>query len=216
MTNSSSTHALVTSVHHPLQETDGNSVRVFVLDFSKAFDRIDYNILLGKLATMDVPQILVNWVRSFLTNKKQHVKLNGFVSHWRAVNVGASQGTVLGPILVMVNDLLNYSKDRWKYVDDTSASETVTPQTNSTLQLLVDEVVSWTTPNKMKLNVSKCKELIVQFSKDKLPFAPLVIEGTPVEVVDSVNILGLTIQNDINICIILLQKQAKDFTCCAS
>ena len=147
---------------------------------------------------MDVPQTLVNWVRSFLTNRKQRVKLNGFVSDWRAVNGGVPQGTVLGSILflVMVNDLLSDWKDRWKYVDDTSASETVTPQTNSTLQLLVDEVVSWTTRNKMKLNVSKCKELIVQFSKDKLSFAPLVKEGTPVEVVDSVEILGLTIQND--------------------
>ena len=82
-------------------------------------------------------------------------------------------------------------------MDDTSASETATPQTKSTLQLLVVEVVSWTTRNKMKLKVSKCKELIVQFSKDKLSFAPLFIEGTPVEVVDSVKILGLTIQNDI-------------------
>ena len=178
LTNSSTTHALVTLVHHLLQETDvtGNSVRVFILDFSKAFDRIDYNILLGKLTAMDVPQISMNWVRSFLTSRKQRVKLNGFVSDWRAVNGGVPQSTALGPILflVMVNDLLNDWKDRWKYVDDTSASETVTPQTNSTLQLPVDEVVSWTTRNKMKLNVSKCKELIVKFSKDKLSFAPLI------------------------------------------
>ena len=136
--------------------------------------------------------------QTFLTNRKQRVKLNGFVSDWRAVNGGVPQGTALGPIhfLVMVNDVLNDWKDRWKYVDDTSASETVTPQTNSTLQLLVDEVVSWTSRNNMKLNVSKREELIVQFSKDKLSFAPLVIEGTPVEVVDLVKILGLTIQND--------------------
>ena len=99
---------------------------------------------------MDVPQILVNWVRIFLTNRKQRVKLNGFVCDWRAVNGGVPQGTVLGSILfqVMVNDLLNDWKDGWKYVDDTSASETVTPQTNSTLKLLVDEVVSWTTRKK--------------------------------------------------------------------
>ena len=140
---------------------------------------------------MDVQQILVNWVRSFLTNRKQCVKLNGFASDWQAVHGGVPQGTVLGPILflVMVNDVLNGWKDTWKYVDDTSASETVTPQSNSALQLLVDEVVSWTTQ-------TKCKELIVQFSEDKLSFAPLVIEGTPVKVVDSVKILGLTIQND--------------------
>ena len=97
---------------------------------------------------MDVPQILVNCVRSFLTNRKQRVKLNGFASFPPIF----SQGTVLGPFLflVIVNDLLNDWKDRWKYVDDTFASETVTPQTNSMLQLLVDEVASWMTRNKMK------------------------------------------------------------------
>ena len=151
-TNSSTTHALVTLVDPLLQETDGtyNSVRVFVLDFSKTFDQIDHNILLGKLATMDVPQILVNLIRSFLTDRKQRVKLNGFVSSPPTFPQGT---TALGLrlFLVMVNDLLNDWKDRWKYVDDTSASETVTPQTNSTLQLLVDEVVSWTSRNKMKL-----------------------------------------------------------------
>ena len=161
LTNSSTTHALVTLVHHLLQETDGtgNSVRVFVLDFSKAFKQIYYNILLGKLATMDVQQILVNWVRSFLTNRKQRVKLNGFVSDWQAVNGGVPQGTVLGPILflVMVNNLLNGWKDTWKYVDDTSASETVMPQSNSALQLLVDEVVCWTTQNKINLTFPSAK-----------------------------------------------------------
>ena len=63
-------------------------MRVFVLDFSEAFDRIGYNIILGKLAITDVPHILMNYIRSFLTNRKQRVKLNGFVSDWRAVNGG--------------------------------------------------------------------------------------------------------------------------------
>ena len=71
-------------VHYLLQETDGtgNLMKVFVLDFSKALYRIDYNILLGKLAIIDVLQILINLIRRFLTNRKQRVKLNRFVSDW--------------------------------------------------------------------------------------------------------------------------------------
>ena len=49
----------------------------------------------------------------------------------------------------------------------------------------------------MKLNVSKCKGLIVQFSNKKSSFTPLIIEESPVEVVNSVKILGPTIQNDL-------------------
>ena len=49
--NSSTTHALLSLVHHLLNETDvsKNAVRIFLLDFSKAFDYIDHNILLRKL-----------------------------------------------------------------------------------------------------------------------------------------------------------------------
>ena len=60
--NSSTTHSLLSLVHHLLNETDTakNTVRVFILDFSKAFDRIDHSILLHKLVEMNVPLIIIN------------------------------------------------------------------------------------------------------------------------------------------------------------
>ena len=60
--NSSTTHALLSLVHHLLNETDAskNSVRIFVLDFSKAFDYIDHNILLNKLSVLNVPPAITN------------------------------------------------------------------------------------------------------------------------------------------------------------
>ena len=70
--NTSTTHALLSFVHHLLYETDipKTAVRVFLLDFSKAFDLIDHNILLYKLYEMKVPSKIINWIRSFLFERK--------------------------------------------------------------------------------------------------------------------------------------------------
>ena len=69
--NSSTTHALLSLLHHLLNETDvsKNAVRIFLLDFSKAFDHIDHNILLSILSDMDVPSLITNWIRIFLLDE---------------------------------------------------------------------------------------------------------------------------------------------------
>jgi hypothetical protein len=64
------------------------------------------------------------------------------------------------------------------------------------LQNLVNEINGWTIQNKIKLNVPKCKELIVDFSKDKRLFLPLDIGDKTVERVKSARVLGLIIQDD--------------------
>ena len=65
----------------------------------------------------------------------------------------------------MINDLLAEWPDRWKYVDDSTAAESVMPDCNSKLQDLVDYIYNWTVKNIMKVNVTKCKEMVVDFSK---------------------------------------------------
>ena len=190
--NTSTTHALLSFVHHLLYETDTpkTAVRVFLLDFSKAFDLIDHNILLYKLYEMKVPSKIINWVRSFLFERKQCVKIANCVSNWKILNGGVPQG----------NDLLTDWNNRWKYVDDSTITESVTPDTNSTLQELVDIYIiyKWTIANNMKLNISKCKELIIDFAKDKQDFSPLIINGIAVERVSSAQVLGLIVQDNMN------------------
>ena len=106
---------------------------------------------------------------------------------------------MLGSILflVLVNDLLEELQDRWKYVDDTSTIECIEPNCPSHIQDVVNEIFTWTINNKRKLNISKCKEIIVDFAEDNRPFQPLIVSGNPITLVESDNILGLIVQNNL-------------------
>ncbi len=76
---SSTTHALISIVHNVANATDGNRalVRLLLLDFRKAFDLIDidHQLLMVKLYSLDIPPSVINWVRDFLTDLQQRVKL---------------------------------------------------------------------------------------------------------------------------------------------
>ena len=148
-------------LHQILRETDkpGKAVRLFLLDFAKAFDLIDHTILLQ------------NWIKSFLAGRKHRVKINECVSDWRTVNGGIPQGTILGSILflVMINDLLTNWADRWKFVDDCQVAKSISHPSNSKLQNIVNDI---TIRNKIKLIVSICKDRFVDFSRRKQFFYP--------------------------------------------
>lgn len=130
---SSTTFALILMFHHWLRATDGTraSVRTALLDFRKAFDLVDHNILVGKLHTLGVKPTAINWIIDFLRDRKQRVKLNGVYSDWLSVPAGVPQGTRLGPWLFLV--LINNLKlpdglfAMWKFADDTTVPEIVLP-----------------------------------------------------------------------------------------
>jgi hypothetical protein len=79
-----------------------------------------------------------------------------------------------------------------------TVTESIPPHCNSNLQDLVDYIYNWTIATNMKLNVDKCKEMVIDFSKEKRNFTPLLINDVPVKRVESTRILRTTFQNNTN------------------
>ena len=69
-------------------------IDAILLDFSKAFDKVDHNGLLLKLEHLGIRNSLLNWIRSFLIGRKQKVLVEGEVSVTKVVLSGDPQGTV--------------------------------------------------------------------------------------------------------------------------
>ena len=200
----STTLCLLDLIHNWLSKMDnpGHYLRACFLDFSKAFDRIDHNIVITKLIDLGVCRSIIPWICSFLSNRRQCVKLGQCVSRWLSTSAGVPQGTKLGPILfvIMINDLKIVSprSSNWKHVDDVTISEIVPTREVSILQNELDAIGNWTSTNNMKLNPKKCKEMIVSFRRDiEQPPPTLVVENISLERIESHKVLGLTIQNNL-------------------
>ena len=102
----------------------GNYTYAVFLDLQKAFDSVDHDILIKKLYCYGIRGIFSDWIKSFLTERKQFVSINGIDSTTREIKYGVPQGSVLGPLLflIYINDLQNallYSKS-FIFADDTA------------------------------------------------------------------------------------------------
>jgi len=67
---------------------NGKQVDVLFLDFSKAFDKVSHQCLLLKLLHYGINGLLFNWIKDYLSNRKQQVTLDGAVSSSSCVMSG--------------------------------------------------------------------------------------------------------------------------------
>ncbi len=74
-------------------------IRILLLDYRKAFDLIDHNILMAKLMSYGVPLVLLHSVHAIPAGRKQRIKVGQVTSNWVSLNEGVSQGTKLGSLL---------------------------------------------------------------------------------------------------------------------
>jgi hypothetical protein len=140
----------------------GSPFDVIFLDFAKAFDKVPKERLLEKLRAHGVRGELLDWVRAWLTDRKQRVVLNGECSSWEEVLSGVPQGSVLGPPLftVFINDLdqaVKFIELLKKFADDTKLGQTATQEGRACLQRALDMLCEWADQWGMEFNVKKCK-----------------------------------------------------------
>ena len=209
--NRSTMTQLIAHVDNVLKNlTSGNEVDVIYLDYQKAFDRVDFNVLLKKLRNYGIGGKLLKWLEAFLTGRKQTVVVDGKRSNWESVRSGVPQGSVLGPILFLIyvidlNESLRMSSSL-TFADDTKlihAIRSVLDQGD--LQMDLDAVAEWSRLNNMALHEDKFQLLSYTINQSKLlrelPFTMsysryLTSNGNFVYPTPHVKDLGVTLSAD--------------------
>ena len=156
--------------------------------------------MVSKLKSLRIPIPTLNWIISFLTNRKQRGKLaSGCLSEWGNVPAGVPQGTKLGPWLfvLMINDLRPDGVDQAKFVDNLTISETVPKSGVSIIQNSVNSIKEWSDNNLFRLHDGKCKELRIDFKQNRSIFSPISINDKQIEIVDELKLLRMALKSDL-------------------
>jgi retron-type reverse transcriptase len=168
-------HSTITAL---LKITDDISIelnRKFVsilalLDFSKAFDTVNFKLLCQKLKTIFFfSDSAIELIKSYLMDRTQCVYANGTFSGFLPVTQGVPQGSILGPLLfsLFINDISNsilfsnyhiYADDVQIYLSGSEENiESVVNQINTDLTSIAD----WSTRNGLCLNSQKTQVMAI-------------------------------------------------------
>lgn len=180
---------------------EGGQTDIIYLDFAKAFDTVSHRHLLAKLETFGINSNLLQWLKSYLSGRKQRVAVEGEHSEWLPVVSGVPQGSILGPILFIlyINDLPRsvMNSKVALFADDAKCARTIKSEDDCILlQEDLTRIITWSKTWKMRFNATKCQVLTVSRKLHKIIFN-YDIEGTHLEHVSSVKDLGITINSSL-------------------
>ena len=201
----STSSALADFIHKVSTALDNRQSTIgLFLDLSKAFDTLDHGILLKKLEIYGIRGIILNWFKSYLSNRKQYVKMDNYQSQMNYIQCGVPQGSILGPLLFIlyINDICHVSNilQFILFADDTSVY--LSHENLQTLQLTFNtELVAlteWFNTNRLILNVNKTNFMIFSNKKCNFDNITLTMNNTSVSHVSTLKFLGVTIDHKLS------------------
>lgn len=207
--NHSCESALLSLINY-FQKTinDGELICSIFLDFRKAFDIVDYDLLLLKLETYKFSNAALNLFKSYLQQRFQITNINSCFSKYLPNKSGVPQGSILGPILfiLFINDfslgLFNTRIDM--YADDTTitiSSKTIT-DIKTIANKLLSKVYDWCQCNSMVINENKTKFMIITNHQKRSLISnelelKLEINGKNIQRTCNEKLLGVYINEDL-------------------
>ena len=202
----STNHALISITEDVRNALDNHKISCGIfIDLQKAFDTVDHHILLSKLEHYGIRGVANDWFRSYLTNRRQFVEINGVNSDELVLPYGVPQGSVLGPLLflIYINDLhksIKYSRVR-HFADDTNLiiSNNSPKQLQKQLNADLKNLCNWLKANKISLNASKSELLIFRHPSKKINYDfKIKIDGKKLIPSTFVKYLGVLIDPHLN------------------
>ena len=179
----------------------GNQADVIIMDFAKAFDRVNHSLLIHKLHHYGVRGEVNTWIKAFLTDRQQSVVVNGAASSKVSVKSGVPQGSVLGPALFLayINDLPEQLSSRTKlFADDTAVYRlTATARDHNLLQEDLQKLENWEQQWDMAFHPGKCTTLPVTKKRNPAK-SEYTLHGHTLETVQEAKYLGITITKDLS------------------
>ena len=171
-------HSCETALNHMIDSwlnaiDDGNMIGVVLVDFKKAFDLVDHDILLTKLGIYGIKNEPLSWFKSYLSQRQQQVSINNTKSSFRPVSCGVPQGSILGPLLFLlfINDLPPYTSNvsTDMYADDTTLYDVQSSQEviDRNLQIALNKLHIWCKNNGMVLNAAKTKVMLITTNQNR-------------------------------------------------
>ena len=205
--NHSTNHAIISLTEHIRKLLDnGDYVCGIFVDLEKAFDTVHHEILCDKIKAYGLRGNINDLLKSYLSDRKQYVSINGFDSVARNVTCGVPQGSSLGPLLflIYINDffLCLSQTSCGHFADDTfiiynsKKAKTIETVINTELK----EVIKWLRLNKLSLNAGKTELIFFHSSRHQLDYDNIYINfnGVRLKPVDFIKYLGMFIDKYLN------------------
>ena len=203
--NHSTQHQLLYLAHRLYKSLDeGREFTAIYLDISKYFDKIWHKGLIYKCRhEFGITGPLLNWITSYLHNRRQRVIVGSASSPLKTLNAGCPQGSVLGPLLALIylNALSNRTQnDILFFADDTSLYSSHNATDINTIQLSLQEdldaIHNYGQEWAITFNTTKTIQQTLSHKRD--PQIPrLTFGGDPIPVHDYHTHLGITFSNDL-------------------